>query len=385
MQKILISGASIAGPALAYWLRHYGFSPMLVERAPGPRPGGQAIDIRGVALEVVARMGLREAVTAARTRHKGMSVLDADGNETFRSTEMTFSAGRFDSGDIEILRDDFSALLRGAIPDVPCVYDDQIIALTQHEGGVDVTFEKGAPRTFDLVIGADGLASRVRRLAFDAEQHLHPLDIAIGIFTTPNVLDLDNWQIAVQAETVGALIFPVRDNSELRVFLGGDASGRVMPTDVAAQKAFIAEQCADLKWEIPKLIALMHEAQEFWFGTVAQLRMPHWSNGRVTLVGDAGYCPSPMSGQGTSLALVGAYILAQELSRTVGDHVAAFARCEARMRPFVEINQALAIRENPDDRPSQEEIDAAKNAIVLDESGDPGNQASRAGGAPRLV
>lgn len=367
--QILISGASIAGPALAYWLRRHGFAPMLVERAPAPRPGGQAIDIRGVALEVIARMGLREAVAAARTRHKGVSVLDAKGNETFRSTEMTFSAGRFDAGDIEILRDDLAALLHGTIPDVPCLYDDQIKTLMQDEGGVDVAFETGAPRRFDLVIGADGLGSRVRRLAFDAERHLHPMDAAVGIFSTDNFLNLEDWQIIARGKTAGALIFPARDNRELRIFMGVRAPGLVAPAGTAAQKAFIADHCADIEWEVPKLVARMAEAPDFWFGTIAQMRMPSWSNGRIALVGDAGYCPSPMSGQGTSLALVGAYILAEELARAAGDHVAAFARCEARMRPFVEINQALAIRETPDDRPSQEAIDAAKNAIALDDDG----------------
>lgn len=366
MTSVLISGASIAGPALAYWLKRHGFSPTVVERAPGPRPGGQAIDIRGVALEVIARMGLREPVEAQRTRLKGTSALDADGNEVFRSEEMTFSAGRFDSGDIEILRDDLAALLRGAIADVPFTFDETITGLTQDADGVDVTFEEAAPQRFDLVIGADGLNSRVRRLAFDVERDVHHLDAYVAIFSMANLLGLEDWQVAIRGAESGAMIYPARNNSELRIFLGFGSPRIERRLSVAEQKALVAERCAELKGDVPRLLPFLAEAKDFYFGAIAQVRTPHWSQGRVGLVGDAGYCPSPMSGQGTSLALVGAYVLAEELARAVGDHAAAFAKYEQRMRPFVTVNQALAIRERPDDQVSQEAIDAAKNAIVLD-------------------
>ena len=163
----LISGASIAGPALAYWLGRGGFAPTLVERAAQPRPGGQAIDIRGKALQVVERMGLLERARAKRTQMKGVSLQDEFGKEIWRSEEKTFSGGRFDNDDVELLRDDLSALLLGAIGDCEILFGDSIVELSEGPNGVAVRFENSTPRNFDLVVGADGVHSKVRRLAFD--------------------------------------------------------------------------------------------------------------------------------------------------------------------------------------------------------------------------
>ncbi len=367
MTDVLISGASIAGPALAYWLAERGFTPVLVERAPTPRPGGQAIDVRGVALEVIRRMGLFESVDAARTRMTGMSALDATGKELWRSTEMTMSAGRFDAGDIEILRDDLSALLMGLIDKrVETIWGDSIVALDQAETDVTVRFESAGTRRFDLVIGADGVFSNVRRLAFGPhEDFVKSLQACIAIFTAENFLKLDNWQVMFGSEPAGGVIYPARDNSEMRVFLGCEAPPDVRKIDVAAQKAWVAEHFADFGWEMPRLLDAMRAAKIFYFGEIAQVLMPSWSRGRIALVGDAGYCPSPLSGQGTSLALVGAYVLAKELAARGVDHGEAFARTEARMRSFVEVNQAIANRD-PGTPVPQDVIDHAKNAISLD-------------------
>ncbi|SHF14697.1 FAD-dependent monooxygenase [Streptoalloteichus hindustanus] len=371
MRSVLISGASIAGPALAYWLHRHGFAPTVVERAPAPRPGGQAIDIRGVALDVVERMGLLERVREMRTRMRGMSVLDGDGNEVFRSTEMTLSSGRLDSDDIEVLRDDLTSLLyEHTRDDVEYVFGDSVTGLTQDEHGVRVEFANAEPRTFDLVVGADGLHSAVRRLAFGPEsEFLRHLGTYIAIFGTDNILDLDNWQIWVRHNTregVGYAVYPARDNTELRVTLGFRSEPLDYDyRDVDQQKRIMAEQLADLGWETPRLLAAMHDSTGFFFDAMAQIHMDRWSTGRVTLVGDAGYCPSPLSGQGTSLALVGAYVLADELRAAAGDHESAFQRYEERMRPFVTLNQALAT-DYPQGETPEEATAHAKNAISLD-------------------
>ncbi|GIH19245.1 FAD-dependent monooxygenase [Rugosimonospora africana] len=368
MATALISGAGVAGTALAYWLHRHGFAVTVVERAPGLRPGGQAIDVRGVALDVIERMGILPQAQQLRTRMRGMSVLDSDGNEIMRSTEATYSSGRLDSPDIEILREDLNRLTYEQTREhVEYVFGDAIAAITQDAGGARVDFERGASRTFDLVLGADGLHSAVRRLVFGPEaDFLRPMNTYLAVFGMDNILDLDNWQLWVQAGHAGYALYPVHDNTELRVTLGfGGEPVEFDHRDVDAQKRLVTEKLSGVGWETPRLLKGMDEATDFYFDEMAQISMDRWSAGRVALLGDAAYCPSPMSGQGTSLALVGAYVLAQELARAGGDHPAGFDRYERRMRPFVALNQALAT-ENPGGPPAEESVERAKHAITLD-------------------
>ncbi|MCG5213487.1 FAD-dependent monooxygenase [Streptosporangium soli] len=368
MKTVLISGSSVAGPALAYWLSRRGFAPTVVERAPAPRMGGQAIDVRGAALEVTERMGIGAEVRRARTRMRGMTMLDGDGNEVGRSTEKTYSGGRLDGDDVELLREDLTRLLHERTESAAeYVFGDSITALEEDEHGVLARFERGEPRRFDLVVGADGLHSNVRAIVFGEESRfIHPLGTHLGIFATENFLDLDNWQVWLREGDAGYGIYPVRDNTELRVTVGFDSAPLAFDhRDVEAQKRLVADRLAGLRWETPRLMKAMWEAPDFYFDAMAQIRMDHWSRGRVALLGDAGYCPSPMSGQGTSLALVGAYVLADALGDAGEDHRAGFDRYEERMRPFVLVNQAIAT-ENSDGPASEESVDAAKNAISLD-------------------
>ncbi|WP_214412150.1 FAD-dependent monooxygenase [Sphaerisporangium fuscum] len=367
MKTVLISGAGVAGCALAYWLHRHGFAPTVVERASGLRPGGQAIDVRGVALRVVDEMGVGSEMRALRTRMRGMSMLDGDGNEVMRTTEMTYSAGRLDGEDVELLRDDLVRLLHEHTREaVEYVFGDSIVSLEEDGAGVRAGFERGAPRTFDLVVGADGLHSAVRRLVFGEEGRFsRPLGMALGVFATENFLGLEDWQMWLREGEAGYGIFPVRDNTELRVAFGfaAEPPGHDYG-DAERQKTLAAERLAGLRWETPRLLKAMREASDFYFDAMAQIHMDRWTRGRVALVGDAGYCASPLSGQGTSLALVGAYVLARELGAAGDDHGAAFARYEERMRPFVEANQALAL-ENPGGPASEESVGRAKNAITL--------------------
>ena len=369
MKKVLISGAGVAGSSLAYWLHHHGFATTVVEQSPSRRLGGQAVDIRGVALEVVERMGLGEEIKQVRTRMRGMTVLDRDGNEVGRSTEATFSSGRLDSGDVELLREDLTQLLHERTSgDVRYLFGDSITAIDEEADGIYVTFEHASPCMFDLVIGADGLHSQVRALTFGSEkQFLTPLGMQIAIFGTDNFLALDNWQIWLQGGDAGYGIYPVRDNRELRITLGyAAADGDVDYRNVDQQKLRASERLAHLRWKTPTLLEAMWEAKDFYTDAMAQIHMPCWSKGRVALLGDAACCASPLSGQGTSLALVAAYVMANELARTRDDHHAAFIRYEERMRPFVLRNQALAT-ERPGQPASAEAIDAAKNAISIDD------------------
>ncbi|WP_410665433.1 FAD-dependent monooxygenase [Amycolatopsis sp. lyj-84] len=343
-RRILISGAGIAGPALAYWLRRHGFDPTVVERAPTPRRGGQAVDVRGVAIDLVERMGIIDQVRAAQVGTKGMSLVNATGKPV-ASLEGGF--GVIDDRDVEILREDLGGILREAGgSDVEYLFGDSITALTQDEIGVEVTFERAGSRTFDLVIGADGLHSGVRALAFGEESRfVHQLDdLYLAIFTTPNHLGLDHWQLGHSAPGLTASITSVRDDTEARaVFFFTAKDPRLGDRDPHGQMRILKDTFAGMGWEVPRLMDFMPDAPDFYFDTMSQVRMDSWSAGRVALVGDAGYGASPLSGQGTSLALVGAYVLAGELAAADGDHPVAFARYAERMRNFVELNQKLAL------------------------------------------
>jgi 2-polyprenyl-6-methoxyphenol hydroxylase-like FAD-dependent oxidoreductase len=366
MRTVLISGCSIAGPALAYWLREHGFVPTIVERSPAPRPGGQAIDVRGKALEVLKRMGLLDAARALRTTLKGVSVQDRDGNETWRSEDMTLTGGRFDANDIEILRDDLAAILVRAMHGAEILYGDSISALTEEPDGIGIEFCNGGKRRFDLLVGADGLHSNVRELAFGNERRfLHEIGMGVAVFTIPNYLGLSDWQIAHRNAEGGYAVYTARENRELRVALGFAANTvDECRGDIGAQKMLVARRTAEFGWEVPRFIQEMGNSADFYFGVMAQVKMDRWSKGRVALVGDAAYCPSPDSGQGTSLALVGAYILATELANNRADYAAAFTNYEARMRPYVALNQALIEVDAPDPRAFQR-LEEAKNAISL--------------------
>ncbi|MEU8499247.1 FAD-dependent monooxygenase [Streptomyces lavendulae] len=331
---VLISGASVAGPALAYWLHRHGFRPTVVERAPALREGGYAVDFRGRAhLSVLERMGLLGELDAVRTHTGSMSYVDTEGR-----TRATLPADLF-AGDLEVLRGDLARVLHDATGDhTEYVFGDSITSLTQHADGVDVTFEHGAPRRFDLVIGADGMRSTTRRLAFGPhERFVRHLGVHCAIFTTENHLGLDRTGHAYR--TVGRLaaMYSARDNTEAKaVFYFASPELDLDRRDVARQQDVLAERFSGNGWECERLLRDMRRAPDFYFDSVGQVHMDTWSQDRVCLVGDAAYCPSSLSGMGSGLALVGAYVLAGELAAAAGDHRVAFARYEQRMRAYAE-------------------------------------------------
>ncbi|WP_077088397.1 FAD-binding protein [Mycobacterium rhizamassiliense] len=373
MTEVLISGASVAGTTLAYWLCQHGFSATVVERHPGLRPGGQAIDVRGPALGVLERMGLLAAAAELKTGIRGSSVVDRDGNELSRDTESTPTGGLIDNPDIELLRDDLVELLYEAtLPRTEYLFGDSIAELDNRGELVEVTFESGASRSFDLVIGADGLHSNVRRLVFGPEERfIKRLGTYAAIFTVPNVLNLDHWQMWHYGDTTMAGVYSARNNSEARAMLGFmDTDLRVDYRDTEAQIAEVERRMAGDGWIRPQLLEYMRAAPDFYFDEMSQIVMDHWSIGRVALVGDAGYCCSPLSGQGTSVALLGAYLLAGELkAATQGewiDHGSAFINYFKRFHAYIERTQFLATDNIPGGAPiSQEQFDAIVHSITL--------------------
>ncbi|MEV0839739.1 FAD-dependent monooxygenase [Actinocatenispora sera] len=340
----LVSGASIAGPALAYWLHRYGFEVTVVEKAAAVRGGGYPIDVRGTALDVIRRMGRYEQLRAAHLHMGRMTFLRDDGRRVV-SLRLDRLGGA-DGGDTELPRGALTGLLSDAIgDDVEFRFGDSIAELTDHDSGVDVRFAGGDTARYDVVVGADGLHSNTRRLVFGPEEQFHHyLGHCFAGFSMPNHLGLDHEGVASTAPGRTAVLYAAGDPDRVHGFLSfGRAEAPFAAfRDPAAQRELVASVFADGGWEVPRMIDAMRTADDLFFDVVSQIRMPNWSRGRVALVGDAAYAPSFLSGQGSSIALVGAYVLAGELAATT-DHRAAFAAYEQRMRQFVADNQALAI------------------------------------------
>ncbi|WP_412543751.1 FAD-dependent monooxygenase [Longispora sp. K20-0274] len=339
--NVLISGASIAGPAMAYWLHRHGHTATVVERAPGIRPGGHAVDVRGVARQVVDRMGVMPRVRERSVDERGIAFVTATGKHA-ASMPADLFGGDGIVAEIEIMRGDLSAILHEATePYTEYLFDDRIAELHQDDDGVAVTFASGARRRFDVVVGADGVHSGVRRLAFGpSADFIRPLGAYTAYFTVPDPGDLDHWFLMYNA--------PGGRVAGLRPERGGTAKAMLSFTsppldydrgDLRAQKEILARAMAGVGWRVPGLLAAMADADDFYFDEISQVRVDRWWRGRAVLLGDAGYCGSPLTGMGTSMALVGAYVLAGEL--TVGPPEAAFARYQVAMRDYVAACQEL--------------------------------------------
>jgi 2-polyprenyl-6-methoxyphenol hydroxylase-like FAD-dependent oxidoreductase len=338
IRTVLISGASVAGPALAFWLSRLGFTPTIVEKAPSLREGGYAVDFRGTSMEVLRRMGLLEAVQAKATNMGDMFYVDRRGRKQARLPAAAFS------GELEIMRGDLAQLLYDATWEgTEYIFGDSVAELVERPDHVEVHFESGLVRRFDIAVGADGIHSNIRAKAFGPEaDYVESLGLAATIFSVPNRLNLDYSGHLLPAPGTLAGVYSARDNTEARAMLWFSTADTPLPRDRAAQKRLIREKFTGQGWQVPAMLSDMETAPDFYFDEVAQVVMDRWSRGRVVLLGDAAHCASPLSGMGTGMAVTGAYILAHELAAHRDDPTAAFAAYETRQRPFSNAAQALA-------------------------------------------
>jgi 2-polyprenyl-6-methoxyphenol hydroxylase-like FAD-dependent oxidoreductase len=342
-KSVLISGGGIAGPALAYWLARAGYRPTIVERAPAPRPGGQTVDLRGAGRAVIERMGLLPAVRAVAVEERGIAYVDTNGRSLAQMSAEAFG-GEGVIAEIEVMRGDLAQVLLDAARDgVEYVYDDAVTAMEQDEDGVLVRFQRSPERRFGLVVGADGLHSGVRALAFGPEERfVRPLGCVTAFFTVPDRYGLDGWMRMYNAPATMLALRPDRVSGQVRALMGfRTPPASIHRRDPAAQRALLTRTFAGTGWMADQVIADLQDSTDLVVEELGQTRMESWSSGRVVLLGDAAWCPSPLSGLGTSTALVGAYVLAGELARAGNDHRHAFADYEEVMRPYIAQAQEL--------------------------------------------
>lgn len=341
--KVLVSGAGIAGLALAHVLADGGHDVTVVEIAPALRSGGQLVDLRGTSREAAARMGLLPRIEEAQLAQRGMRYVD-DENRVLAVIGVELFGGNGPVADLEIVRGELTRVLFDATAGrVEHRFGDSIVSLEQDDAGVDAQFVRADPERFDLVVAADGVHSRVRRLVWGAaSQFARPLGGHMSFFSVPEPEPLDGWSLLnVLPGRRMAMIRPHGEAGRAHAILtwfGAEQSPE--RGDVDARKRAVRAAFADAGWYLPELLAGLDASPDFYFDDLVQLHVPQLARGRVVLLGDAGYCPSPLSGQGTALALIGAYVLGNELSRHA-DPTAALAAYEAAMAPHVEAGRRL--------------------------------------------
>jgi 2-polyprenyl-6-methoxyphenol hydroxylase-like FAD-dependent oxidoreductase len=341
---ILISGAGIAGMTLAYWLTRHGRRVTIVERAAGQRSSGAPVDVRGPAAEIADRMGITPRLRDAATRVDGMRFIDGKGRVAARVDARALSRASA-SRDIELARGDLAEILQEASRDsAEVIFDDGIRTVTQDASGVDVTFERAPSRRFDLIVGADGLHSGVRRVVFGPEREfVHHAGLYVA--TTPlsrSFEGVDREISMFNAPGRSATIHPARGRSLVAFIFWRDAIAGLDHRDTDQHRRILQDIYGHDGWHVPALLEEVRATPDLYFDSVSRVQMARWSQGRVVLVGDAATCVS-LFGEGSTLAMAGAYTLAAALAGHDSNYPAAFRDFETRHRRLVEPRQRSVV------------------------------------------
>ncbi|WP_165774002.1 FAD-dependent monooxygenase [Mycolicibacterium sphagni] len=335
-KKVLICGGGVAGPACAYWLNKYGYTVVVAEKAPGLRDGGQNVDIKGAGQRVIEKMGLVDAVIAKDTQEQGQKYLDAAGHVVATLPKQAFGSL---TNDFEILRGDFARILYDLTQD-QCEYrfDTVVAYLEEKSHCVSVTFGDRTVEDFEFVVCAEGMGSSTRQMVMAQEVRFRYLGAHMSFFNIPRRPEDDHWALTVNG--LGGTFLTLRpgNDTETTVLLTFLAHEDGTPGDAAAPKDLLRRALDGRGTIADRVSSELDAVEDFYFGPMSQVHVSRWSKGRVVLVGDAAYCPTPFTGSGTALALVGAYVLAGELSRH-RDHAEAFVAYERLVRPYAEAAQ----------------------------------------------
>lgn len=338
-KKILISGASIAGPTLAFWLNRFDFVTTIVERADSLRLGGQNVDIKGAAQKVAQLMGIEDEIRAADTGELGVRFVNKD---DITKAELPKGESNIGTSELEILRGDFVKILYKHTKDnVEYIFGNQITELHEFKDGVKVTFKNGEERNFDLVICADGIRSRTRSLIFGDEPIVRSVGLYVSYFTIPRASSDSLWARWYNATDSRVIVMRPDNEGTTRAsfsFLSEPKGYEKLSS--TAQKEILKQKFSDAGWEATRILAELENNTDIYFDAISQVIAPRWSNGRCAMTGDAAFCPSPLTGMGVSLSVLGAYILAGELSRH-SDYQQAFSEYEKVFRPYVTKIQKL--------------------------------------------
>ncbi|KAJ5611035.1 FAD/NAD(P)-binding domain-containing protein [Penicillium lagena] len=342
--KILICGGGCAGPALAYWLVRSGHQVTIVERFPTLRATGAQIDLRGQGIEAAKRMGLLDTIRGKLVDEDGVALVDSEGK--VRATVMANKSGKGAqslTSEFEIMRGDLVRILYDATKDdVKYIFDTSVDRFEQDEEKVITYFSDGSSDSFDLLVGADGQGSRIRKAIMPpgSPDPYRQLGIHIAYWFIPRN-ESDNRIRKTYQSPGGRMIMRRSHNpaeTQVYFFLRDDALefSSIHRASVKQQKEFWTQKFRDAGWETDRFLEGMKTTDNWYCQEIVQVQTDTWHKGRVVLLGDAAHCPSPFSGMGTTAGLVGAYVLADEINRNTEDLPRAFANYDKTLRPFVD-------------------------------------------------